>query len=516
MPGDALPIRPALAAIAGGWLALWGTLGLAQEPLSAIDWLSRTAAELLIGLPMEPPVADGVVTPTVAVTPLDMPAARDAVGLLPGAVTGLPATLWSASRADRLAHLIERQDPVAWPAMQGLLYTLLLAEADPPADGAPDTLLLARLDKLIWLGALEPAAALMERAGADTRPLFSRAFDAHLLLGTEDELCTRLTETPHLAPDYRARVFCWARAGDWTHAATTLGSARALGLLSDAQDALLARFLDPDMFDGEAPPAAPAEPDALSFRLFEAIGEPIQSAGLARRFAMADLRDTVGWKAELESAERLAASGALAETRLLALYTARDPAASGMVWDRVAAVQRLDRALASQAPDRLEEIAAALPAAWRAFSEAHVEVPMARLFGPRLIGLKLKGEAAGLAARLALLSPEYERAANTDAAAIPESLAEIARGQPPSAPRTNMERAIAAAFSGALPPAELAALQSQGRLGEMLLSSMILFMSGAAGDMPALTGALSALRSVGLEDIARRAALQLLILERRV
>ena len=164
------------------WALLAAPLA-AQQPLSAIEWLQdNPPAQVEPGaLPGETPVTENAGTPDIVVTPLD--AARpDSVGLLPGSVTGFPATLWQASDQDRLIELIRAQRTNDLPAMRALLYTLLLAEAEPPlgADGN-GSFLLARIDMLMELGAITPAEALLERAGTDTPPLFARWFDATLL-----------------------------------------------------------------------------------------------------------------------------------------------------------------------------------------------------------------------------------------------------------------------------------------------------------------------------------------------
>ena len=88
-------------------------------------------------------------------------------GCCPPQVTGLPRALWGLGpdRRDRRADPDERVDTL--PALQSLLITLLLAEAEPPADAAGrGVLLLARIDKLLDLGALEQAAALLDAAGS--------------------------------------------------------------------------------------------------------------------------------------------------------------------------------------------------------------------------------------------------------------------------------------------------------------------------------------------------------------
>uniref|UniRef100_A0AAN0NHU3 Uncharacterized protein n=1 Tax=Yoonia rhodophyticola TaxID=3137370 RepID=A0AAN0NHU3_9RHOB len=84
----------------------------------------------------EPPVSDGVQTPQITVTPLDR-ASKDPIGLLPGTVTGLPRTMWSASPEDILVTLVRAERVDTLPAIQDFMKVLMLAEADPPWVRAP-------------------------------------------------------------------------------------------------------------------------------------------------------------------------------------------------------------------------------------------------------------------------------------------------------------------------------------------------------------------------------------------
>jgi hypothetical protein len=399
--------------------------------------------------------------------------------------------------------------------MQSLLYTLLLAEAEPPRDAGDQAVFLqARIDTLMGMGAVEPALAMLEPLATRHPALFTRWFDLTLLTGQEDRACATMTETPALAPGWAARVYCTARIGDWQTAALTFATARSLGLLGQTEDAMLERFLDPELFEGEPLPLPPVRPSVLLFRLYEAIGEPLPTAPLPRAFSVADLRDTAGWKAQLEAAERLARTGALSENRLVALYTERTPAASGGVWDRAAALQRFDAALTAGDPG---SVAVTLPAAWAAVEAARLEDAFARAYGPALGRLALTGAAATLAYRVALLSPGYEAAALAQGAAQPGLAFEtgLARGAPPdAAPGDEIAAAIAAGFATQTPPADVQAAVAAGQLGEAILIAMQRFQTGAAGEPVALREALAAFRALGLEDTARRAALQVRLLRR--
>lgn len=478
-------------------------------PLSAIEWLKQTPTVTLdLGLE-EPPVTETGERPDITVDTLDSPG-RDAVGLLPSHVTGLPDTLWQHSRAETLATLVRQQPPDLLPAMQALLYTLLLAEANPPWDaGVDDALLLARTDTLVAMGALDQAAALLQRAGPTTPQLFRRWFDVTLLMGLEEAACQALVRAPRLAPDYAARIFCTARAGDWNSAVLMLETANALDLISDEEDALLVRFLDPELFEGDPILVALSEPDPLIYRLYEAIGEPQPSTGLPRPFAHADLRGTVGWKPRLEAAERLARTGALPENQLLGIYSEGRPSASGMIWDRTEAIQRFDAALNRQDG---EAVADALPAAWAAMQAVHLEVPFARLYGSRLLTLPLSGVTARLARDIAFLSPAYEAAAH---AGPRDFLAGLALGAPPRRPTDALHLAIADGFHEARIPQNITAMLARGQLGEVILRAMAMMADGANGNLASLTDALAILRAVGLEDTARRAALQAVLIDTR-
>lgn len=495
-----------------------GTPALAQTPLSAIDWLSDSVAAepervVLPLLPIEKPVSNGAGIETITVTPLDAVSA-DAVGLLPTSTTGLPRDLWGGSRSSDLVALFAALDTDLLPGLQELVMTLLLAELDPPMDSdSTSRLFLARIDALLARGAVDQAQALLDRAGPDKPELFRRWFDASLLNGTEQNSCERLSNTPDLSPTLTTRIFCLARLGDWNAAALTLDTGRALGDLTEAEVTLLERFLDAESFDGQARLPIPARPSPLTFRLFEAIGEALPTTTLPLAFAHHDLSPNAGWKAQINAAERLARNGVVPPNLLLGLYTERRPAASGGVWARVKALQDFDAAMQS---GNSEKVAATLPMVWREMKGRGLEVVFARLYTEPLTALSLPDSAARLAFRIGLLSAESEAIAATykPVDALDSFLIAVARGTVEDVtPPGDLARAIKDGFTDATPPAALATLIDAGNLGAAILHAVALANDGVNGDLDKLADALSLLRAVGLEQAARRTALQSLILD---
>ena len=510
-----------------------GAAAETNAPLSVIDWLDNPAP--LAQIPRapvqrkpvkpkaikEPAVTNSGTAPQITTRPLDA-GAPHVIGLAPPTMTGMQADIWAFSDISAVSHRISTLPDLDLPAANALLFTVLLAEATAPvgSPSAQDMLTKVRVEKLMTLGAVDPALALVEQAGGPTSPvLFDLWMQLSLLVGTEDSACGVLSRGAHLTNDTGIKIFCAARAGDWENAALTLGSAKALALLPRPTLDVLDRFLNPDVFEDSPPLPAPppAQMDPLTFRLFESIGEPLPTGPLPRTYAFADLRDISGWKSQLEAAERLTRAGALPDNRLLGLYTDRKAAASGGIWDRVRAVQRFDAALEK---GEAATVATALAVVWQQMQQAELEVSFATAFHERLARVKLTGRAAEVQARIGLLSPEYESIAlgMSDAITLGETTAlirAIAAGEAAGpAPTTPLPRAIFDAFTTPVGRDAWVEMAQNGRLGEALIATLDSLRDGARGDSRALREALGTLRALGLEDTARRASLQILLLER--
>jgi len=498
-----------------------------DKPLSAINWLTqsldtprsapmRTQPSAPVSLRND--ISQNALPENVTTRPIDAPQV-DAVGLLSAAQTGLPRDLWGASKTldlGRRLTSISNQTNLL-PASRRLLNTLILAELDPPLGARQDgRLFLARVDALLSQGLIEEADALMERAGSSAPDIFRRAFDAKLLMGTENEACAQLKTTRGLSPALPTRIFCLARDGDWSAAALTLETSTALQLISPEDSALLARFLDPELFEGEPPLPAPSQPTPLTFRMMEAIGEPISTNALPLAFAQSDLRQTAGWKTRARAAERLARVGALTPNRWLGIWSEHLPAASGGIWDRIEALQHFETALKTGDPGAISK---SLGRVWSEMGESGLQIAFSDLFAQKLADAPLTGATANTAFEVALLSPDYEIIAGAwDTDLTPDNvfLKSIALGEVPAQrPNTAQKRAIVDGFRASGIPVRLSGLVQGNRLGEAILRAIELLEGGATGDLDELTDAIAFFRAVGLEATARRAALEILVLERR-
>lgn len=520
-------------------MVLLASPAAAQDPLSAIDWLRENLTRPEGGAhPISPLMEDAWLQS--AITTRAIGAARpESVGLFSAARAGLPRNFWGATPDTELRVLIGALPVDTLPALRDLTYRLLLAEFDAPTSLPPPGLqtgqdetaasratafLTARIDKLIDFGAIDQAAALLDTLDAEDTSLRLRRFEIALLLEQEQRACEAMSDAVQPFPFEPAVIFCLARQGKWAEAQAQFERASEAGTLGPVYGPLIEHFLDADDHlhngDGATDVIRPTRLSPLAWRLLEAIGAPVATHGLPVAFAHADLRGTIGWRAQLEAAERLVRSGALPPNHLLGLYTERSAAASGGIWERVRAVQRLERALAAGEPGVIGD---ALLNAWPQIAAGELEVAFSSLYAEALLDAGLDGAAQEQAVLAGLLTDNYEQIAldHPLETARAQFLSAVARGLPPpidtdgdSALRDPLWAAVAEAFAEEPPvPDSTQARLSEGRLGEVVLRTLANLDSGS--DPRALTDGLATLRHIGLEDVARRAALQSLLLARR-
>ena len=470
---------------------------LAGEPMSAIDWLSDSlrgapgGAGSGAGAGVATDARPGAVTVTT-LTDDGAPLAGTYGG------TDLPRGLWDGAPAGEILRALGALPDELPGRLDDLVVEMLTARAGPPVWDGTDraAFLVGRIDALLARGRLEAAGALAGMGG-DAPEAFRRRFDIALLTGDETAVCQDLAKSPGLSPTWPARVFCLARNGDFDAAALTFGTAESLGMLSPGEDALLAMFLDPELFADEDLGAPPRRPSPLEFRLWEAVGERLPTQELPLAFAHADLSDRYGWKTRLDAAERLAAAGAIPAGTLFDLYAENREAASGGLWDRVAAVAEVRAALDAGDAGAL---ASALPGAWDLMRGRGLGPAFAETFAPKVGKVPLDGEAGRAAIEMALLAPGPFR--RPDAGGVHGALADLAAGLTEVSDEADAR--VVLALSG--PPAKPAEAP-----GLAALRAMADVAAGSDGDMARLANGVRALREAGFGDWARRAAVAVLL-----
>lgn len=436
---------------------------------------------------------------------------RDGLGILTKDLTGLPFELWSGLSAIKVQRLIRETPYAGVPAIRGLYRQVLLAEtAVPDRVLEQDSVLLTRIDRLLEIGALSEAQALIELVGPDTSDLFRRWFDIGLLTNQADQACAELDRSPMLSPARNVRVFCLALSRDWDAAATSLALGEELGEISVEDADLLAFFLDESLLEEIEPPEIGSPLTSLEFVIREFIGLPRPTSGLPIAFMHAELAEFVPLRYRIEAAEMLVREGVLPANVLFAAYREEEPAASGGVWERMAATQSMDSAATA------EEISEALFKLDREFSKAGLRLAAAEaflLYFSELPHAEFSAETRDTIALYFMLAdaPELALAWASDTPAKPLKTALSVASK-----RFDGTTQIEAVLSSSTPEAFLSDYQagvvSRGQIGEAIFAAIALLSRDENVDEDDLIQALALLRATAQEEVATQLALQTLLL----
>ncbi len=365
--------------------------------------------------PAEPPPStgfqvEGLAAPDVGVIGLDQ---------------GFDPEIWRGSDAEIvLALLADLPVETRNPALRDLTRRLLITGAAPDGDVASGRLLELRVDRLIAMGALADAAALLDRlpASAGGSALARRAAEVALWRGDGDRACALADQGgPGVEGAFWGQlvVFCRLRAGDGAGAMLALDLLREAGQTGDDAFFQLADMLASAELDRPLPQLA--EPTALHVAMLREAGLALPEGALAAPspplLAAIVEAPALAPGRELELAEAAFHAGVLSEEELVQRYLELAPEGAGGALTGVGAdwgPEGRAQALAELRDPDPAARAELLDTMWRAadgadrllvaraFAEAFSELPVADelLFvAPSSARALLAGERPVLAAR---------------------------------------------------------------------------------------------------------------------
>jgi hypothetical protein len=503
-----------------------GSLAFAQAPLSAIEWLTESITD--------PPEFQVEPDTTPLVEPLIQdisikkgltPVSPDAIGLLSPSLTGFSANLWGDMSANEIADLLQNFPNEGTPEAKSLFRRILLAQTNPAPDDVQNGLVLqARVARLLDIGALDAAEALIKLAPATNPQIFQQKFDIAILTNRTKSVCQTLKSTPAISNDLSARVYCLARGGDWNAAAITLSLGGAIGAIDPAREKMLIHFLDPELFEGQPDPIAPDPMGVMDFVLRESVLLPRPSGLLPLPYLYRDIGNRAPLRAKLEASERLNLAGSLPSNLLFAAYREGKAASSGGVWGRAKSIQTLDEAFAK---DEVGDISQALSTAYNEFSDVGLLKAMAEEYADLLATLLYSAGYSDTKHKvlnlLHLANISNITWSNNSVLDDKQQLALAIVTQAPlviDPAGSAMQRSIVNGLNGPRSDSSTATqmlnLLEEGRQGQAILASLRLLSSGALADPEGVRVGLYVLSAAGQSAVARRIAVQILLLPAEV
>ena len=360
-------------------ILLWATPLLAQTntPISAIDWLSQPSLAPLSDdnlIESDPPI--GALLEEVTVIELDTP--EDKIyGLIPANISGIQQNFWTDLDPNTVQQIIRSLSESGLPATDDLLLRALLADSV-----GGNAVLRVRAKALIERGAVYAAYNLLGQSQIDNLENFNLFSEASLLTDNFERMCSQLNAASYFSNDEALQVYCHARAGSWNTAVLKYFTLDTLGAFAPTTSSLLAAYLDPELANKLILQKVDyAKLTPLEFKLLAGVDQPVSTKSLPLKFAASDLSKASSWRQQIEAAERLSVMGSLSAIELLAKYKSGKTSASGGIWDRVFAVQQLDRALEDPIIDPSKE----LRVFWTSMKNSKLAAPLARAWADKLI-----------------------------------------------------------------------------------------------------------------------------------
>ena len=459
-----------------------------DNPISAIDWLSQpglvplSKSTSIIGDPTIGTVLDEIIT-----IELEGPIAKS-YGLIPINISKIPTNFWTDAEPETLTQIIGSLSGPALPAANDLLLRALLAETL-----GDESVLGVRVRALIDLGAVHAAYSLLGQSQINDFESFALFAETALLSGNIEQMCTQLNSARYLSNDEALQVYCLALEGSWDTAVFNFFTLRTIGAFSPTMSKLLEADLDPELADTlELPQVDAFKLNAIEFTLRASVGKPVATQFLPLKFAPSDLSDATGWKQQIEAAERLGAVGSLPAAKLLEKYQSDRRMASGDVWDRILAVQKLDSALA----DPIIDPKAELQAFWTLMHPIKLTSPLARAWANKLGKFGVASEGDDILFQMQIL-------ANTNSLDFDTTMDRL-HALRPQFFNTNYDTLMThfkKEISGAIPFRSSNVLRAMKKISD-----------GLDGNDTAFLEAIILYRAMGLTTVAQQLAMEFMIL----
>ena len=178
------------------------------------------------------------------------------------------------------------------------------------------------------------------------------------------------------------------------------------------------------------------------------------------------------------------------------------------MWERVKAVSDLDEALETE-----ENVEQYFIKAWKIFKQTDQLTVFAKLFGLRVFEKNLSQKSKKIAADLLLLTNNFKLTGSYWSSndirfgLITDDFSKVSA-------LNETERTILKVFSDPSVPFLVEQKLNQGKLGEVILNSLLQFETGIEGNLKDFSESLSTLNLIGLGTTARRAALTHLVIKK--
>ncbi len=329
-------------------LMIFSIPAFGDEPNNAIEWLQfkERAKENLID---NRKIKKKTLVTTIEKSNLK-PNNLNSVGIISTKITGIDPNIWEGLDEKTLFTNLEQLPSLNFHSAQRFLKRILISETQPPKSTSDSKMsgkyyFLAKLDKLIDLGALDEAETIILQVPKMNREIFVRWQKISFLTGRLERLCKTLGSNFSLSQNLSVRIVCLKYLNDWEAAALTLSTAASLNLLEENREKLLIHYLDEALMPAEQLQTSAVQLDEIDYFILKSTSLASTLIADKAMYQYMNLKDNSKTAKRVEAAEQLAAKKSISISTLFDIYRNSNIEGSIDIWQRIICIKNLDMAL---------------------------------------------------------------------------------------------------------------------------------------------------------------------------
>ena len=327
----------------------WTSYALATEPTNAIEWFNQSSPEVKESHhDIKPKKED---TTNVLINKSNLrPSNLNSVGIIPSQITGIDPNIWQKINEAKLFAELNELPYLNFHAAQTFLKRILISETNPPTPSnelahSGKLYFIAKLDKLIQMGALDEAETLISQSPQSDPIIFDRLVKIGSLTGRMGEMCKMWQQNQELNIDLSLRIVCLAELNDWNAAVLILSSAANLRLLDRNREKLLLNYLDQNQFPTDSIQFTSTNFNHIDIYLLSKLKNFQSVSKNEIKYNYIRLKTDPSYLEKIIAAEHLAKSKAINASTLLDVYRSSSIQGSNPFWKRVISIKNLDLAM---------------------------------------------------------------------------------------------------------------------------------------------------------------------------
>ena len=472
-------------------------------PLSAEDtepsWLNKKILKLENSTDIETPTSNLITNSSVSTINLS--------DLVEENLT-LPYYYWSWSKIEDLTSKIDNIYFEPKAQLRELIVSVLTSEMPANIEIPKEAnLYIARLNKLIELGQYKEAQTFINNNDPNLTLSYQQQFELNLLKGNDTLACSQSKIEGTNNNTLKQKIYCLNHEGKQSEAKIVFETAKILNKVEEYDAFIIELLLNSKKFAQSYKIDNKNNLSILDYIILQKNDEKIEGRFIPTSFFFYNFSETYNIEKRLIISERLAKFGIISNLQLFRIYKESDTVNDTALIKRKKCINELELAISEQSSDDIRQN---LAKCLILFQKIGLSSNFSKYYRTIVLAEANTGWESPTSVKMRLLSKDYSslKIALTENSNF-NSAQSIARNNFTKLNGlTAFEKSIVEAFEETKYKAQNTILIDQGKIGEVILSSIILLDSE---DPKEIQDGLIGLIQAGLTDVAKDIAIRLLI-----